>query len=270
AIKDDVRGFNERIVQETIENNRSMKKVKRQLALGRKQILAVQKEDGTTTCNRQTIMKIVTNYFTNLYKKTENVEEEEQDVNQNTQEIPSVLPEEVMAVIKQMKNGKAGGADGVLAEYLKIGGEEITSILAQLFTNCLRQGRIPKEWNHARIALLHKKGSKEDLKNYRPISLLPVVYKTFMRVLAERLKLTLAAAQPREQAGFRKGFSTMDHIHTLQEIINRTNEYEMPLAMCFVDYAQAFDSVSTSSILGALRRQGINEEYVRLLQSIYK
>jgi len=269
-IKEDVRKFNEKVIQEAIENNKSMKKTKQRLAIGKKQILGVQKEDGTTTYNRITILKTVVEYFTNLYKKTENAEEETQEISQNSGDLPTILPEEVIAAIKGMKNGKAGGADGVLAEYLKIGISEIAPILAQLFTNCLRQGKIPKDWNHARIILLHKKGSKEDLKNYRPISLLPVIYKAFMRIIAERLKVTLDAAQPREQAGFRKGFSTMDHIHTLQEIINRTNEYEIPLTLCFVDYEQAFDSVSISSTLDALGKQGIDTEYIQLLRSIYK
>ena len=220
AMKEDVKKFNERIVQEVIENKKSMKKVRRRITIGKKQILAVQKEDGTTTYNRQAILRTVADYFAKLYKKTENMEEENLQETPNSEIPPSILPEEVAEAIKRMKNGKAGGADGVLAEYLKLGITEISPLLAKLFTNCLRQGKIPKDWNHAKIVLLHKKGSKEDLKNYRPISLLPVIYKTFMEVIAARLKTTLEAAQPREQAGFRKGFSTMDHIHTLQEIIS--------------------------------------------------
>ena len=270
AIKEDVRNFNEKIVQEAIENNKSIKRARGRLAIGKKQILALQKGDGTTTYNRPVILRTVTEYFGNLYKKMGNAEEENQEEIESSENLISILPEEVMVAIKHMKNGKAGGADGVLAEYLKAGGTEIANVLAKLFSNCLKQGMIPKEWNHARIALLHKKGSKEDLKNYRPISLLPVVYKTFMRIIAERLKMTLSLAQPREQAGFRKGFSTMDHIHTLQEIINRTNEYEMPLVLCFVDYEQAFDSVNTSSTLKALKNQGIDSEYIRLLRSVYE
>ena len=270
AIKEDVKNFNEKIVKEAIENNKSMKKVRRRLAVGNKQVLAVQKEDGTKTTNRETILKTVTQHFSNLYKREGCEEEENQEINENSDDPPSILQEEVRAAIRKMKNGKAGGADGILAEYFKLGEEEIAPILAKLFTKCLRQGRIPKDWNHAKIVLLHKKGSKEDLKNYRPISLLPIIYKTFMRIIGERLKTTLSSAQPREQAGFRKGFSTMDHIHTLQEIISKTNEYEMPLVLCFVDYAQAFDSVSTSSILQALQNQGVEAKYINLLRSIYK
>ena len=54
----------------------------------------------------------------------------------------------------------------------------------------------------------------------------------------------------------------MDHIHTLQEIICKTNEYEVSLVVCFVDYAQVFDSVSMSSTLKTLKNQGIDVGYI--------
>ena len=117
-------------------------------------------------------------------------------------------------IIKQLKNGKAGGGDGVVTEYRNLGGKDIRSILKKTFTNCLGQRSILKEWNHAIITILHKRECKEDLMIYRHISLLTLAYKIFMRVIAERLKLT-TSSQPREQAGFGKGFSTMDqHPHT--------------------------------------------------------
>ena len=61
--------------------------------------------------------------------------------------------------------------------------------------------------------MLFKKGSKDNLKNYRPISLLSVIYKLFTRILVKRLETTLDAAQPTEQVGFKSGYSTMDNIH---------------------------------------------------------
>ena len=137
-----------------------------------------------------------------------------------------------------MKSRKASGADGVLAEYFKLGETGISMILGEAFTNYHREGKIPKDWTHAKIVLPHKKGSKEDLKNHCPISLLPIIYKTLRRIIGECLKTALSAMQLREQAGFLRGFSVMDHNHRVPEIINRTNAYEIPLVLCFVDYAQ--------------------------------
>ena len=120
------------------------------------------------------------------------------------------------------------------------------------------------------MVLLHKKGDKTNLKNYRPISLLSVVYKLFTKVIANRIAKTLNSNQPREQAGFRSGFSTTDHIQVINQLIEKSNEYNKPLCMAFIDYEKAFDSVKTSAILKAMKNQGIEETYVMVIEDIYK
>ena len=112
-----------------------------------------------------------------------------------------------------MKKGKAPGEDEILTDVLKEGGEVVISKLADLFTQCIREGKIPDNWSNAIIILLHKKGNITDLGNYRPISLLSNVYKLFTKITA-----ALDFNQPREQAGFRSGFSTTDHLHVVNQI----------------------------------------------------
>ena len=97
---------------------------------------------------------------------------------------------------------------------------------------------------NANIIILNKKGDKEDIKNYRPISLLSILYKLFTKVLINRLQSQLDSSLSREQAGFRSGYSTMDHLQVGRELIERCNEYEIPLCLGFVDYEKAFDTVN--------------------------
>ena len=75
--------------------------------------------------------------------------------------------------------------------------------------------------------------------------------------------------QPRDQAGFRRKFSTIDHIYTLNQIIEKTNEYNLPLYVGFIEYEKAFDSVEHFAIFEALRKTNINETYVQILEKIY-
>jgi hypothetical protein len=172
--------------------------------------------------------------------------------------------------LKSMKNGKAAGNDGITAEILKLTGTKTLEYLATLYTKCLKEKKIPDHWNKATIILIHKKGSKEDIKNYRPISLLPVVYKILTKIINNRIQSTLSSAQPREQAGFRKGFSTMDHIQTIKEVISRTNEYTLPLSLAFIDFEKAFDSIMPQAITNALTEQGVDKTYIQLLNDINK
>ena len=61
----------------------------------------------------------------------------------------------------------------------------------------------------------------------------------------------------------------MDNIQVLQQVIERCNEYELPLCLAFVDYEKAFDSIKLSSLFDAIEKQGIEPSYINLLRSIY-
>ncbi|KAK6749240.1 hypothetical protein RB195_001690 [Necator americanus] len=74
---------------------------------------------------------------------------------------------------------------------------------------------------------------------------------------------------PQEQAGFRHGFSCLDHIQTVSRIIEVCREYRLPLVPNFVDYGKAFDSVETNAILSALVDQGVDASYVSTLANCY-
>ncbi|KAJ8868749.1 hypothetical protein PR048_030289 [Dryococelus australis] len=113
------------------------------------------------------------------------------------------------------------------------------------------------------------KSSRYDIRNYLPISLLTIIYKEFAKVIHNRISSTLDTAQPTEQAGFRSGFSTIDHIHVIHEVISRANEYQMLLCLAFIDFEKVFDSAHHSSVMQALLEQGVNPSHVKMLHNIY-
>ena len=140
--------------------------------------------------------------------------------------------------------------------------------LASRFSHYMAQRRTPDQWKTAKTVLLYKKGDREQLRNYRPIWLLPTVYKVFTKVLYNRLARQLDEQQPPEQAGFRSGYSTMDHIHVLNQLLECCRKYKMPLVLAFIDYEKAFDSIEINAVLLGLQQQGISYEYVDLLREL--
>ena len=129
---------------------------------------------------------------------------------------------------------------------------------------------IPLIWYTAIIILLFKKGDKLSLKNYRPISLLYCIYKLFTKIITIRLTEILDFNQPREQVGFRKDFSTIDHLQVLNQLIEKTNEFNIPLVLLFIDYEKAFDTIEINALLSALNEQGIPGKYIKFLQIMNK
>ena len=61
----------------------------------------------------------------------------------------------------------------------------------------------------------------------------------------------------------------MDHIHTINQLKEKYQEFNIPLCVAFVDYEKAFDSVETYAVLKALQDQGINNAYIKILKDIY-
>ena len=112
----------------------------------------------------------------------------------NIDSVPEVLSVEVQHAVKQMKNNKAPGEDGVVIDIIKEGGEVLYKQLSKLFTNCLKLRTIPTAWNNA-IILLHKKGDVKDINNYRLISLLSHMSKLFTKVIKNRIQKQLDARE---------------------------------------------------------------------------
>ncbi|KAK6764609.1 hypothetical protein RB195_024799 [Necator americanus] len=173
---------------------------------------------------------------------------------------PRILPSEVRVAIKSMKPGTAPETDFISEVFLRA---------IHFMQSYLQKERIPDQWKTSQTVLIHKKGDREDLRNYYPICLLSVLYKLFTKIILTRISRTLDEAQPQEQAGFRQGFSCLDHIQNVSTVIEVCWEYRLSLVLTFVDYEKAFGSVETNAILSALVDQGVDESYVRTLENCY-
>ena len=95
------------------------------------------------------------------------------------------------------------------------------------------------------------------------------MYKLFTRILQKRMEKILDENQSREQASFRKGYLTVDHLQTINQLIERCNEFKRPLCIEYTDYAKAFDSIEREAIFKALKSIDINEIYITILKDIY-
>ena len=94
---------------------------------------------------------------------------------------------EVRKALKELKSKKATGVDGIPSRLLKDGSDALASPLSVIFNLTIQQNVIPAEWKKAKVTPLHKSGTKDDPRNYRPISVLPVVSKVLERLIYKQL-----------------------------------------------------------------------------------
>jgi exonuclease III len=156
---------------------------------------------------------------------------------------------EIDTCINKLKNNKACGYDRIINEFIMCSAISMSNLYKTFFNLVLTTGIVPEDWVIGIIKPIYKnKGSRLDTDNYRGITLLSCMGKLFTFILNERLKLFLEYNKIlcEEQAGFRKGYSTSDHIFTLNFIIGLYLNKGKRLYGAFVDYRKVFLIYSTS------------------------
>ena len=144
---------------------------------------------------------------------------------------------EVRHIIKSLPNNKASGKDCLLYEMFKHATDVTLMSMAVLFSKIMQCGYYPKSWAEGVITLLHKNGPCDDLNNFRDITLLSCFGKVFEGTLCNRLVHWEEAYRviSESQAAFRHGYSTSDHIFTLQGLISKSFLESRKLYVAFID-----------------------------------
>ena len=178
--------------------------------------------------------------------------------------------QDLQNVIQCLKSNKAPGPDGLVAELVCLLGEAGELQLLALMNECWREGSIPDSWNEATVVSIFKgKGSDTDPVNYRPISLLNVLYKIYAALLQRRLAATFDAHLRPNQFGFRAAKGTRHPLFILRRAMEWSTMTNTPLHLLFLDWKQAFDSLDHTAMLEALRRFGISDKMLAAVESIY-
>lgn len=108
------------------------------------------------------------------------------------------------------------------------------------------------------------------MENYRPISLLSHAYKLLVRMMTNRVKGKSDQYQSVDQAGFYKGYSTLDHLQMLKLRIEKANKYNIQLHLAFIEFKKAFDSVEIWAFLSALNDARVDSRCSQLIKNIYE
>ncbi|GBP07065.1 LINE-1 retrotransposable element ORF2 protein [Eumeta japonica] len=228
------------------------------------------REKNLQTTSRSKIRNIATDYYRSLYHEPRQTTAKCLSTMEDNEDIPEILIPEVEKAIRSQKTEKAPGPDKITNELMRGTIKELSPILTKMFNETLNTGFIPSQWAESHIILLHKKGPKDDIGNYRPISLISNIYKVFAKVILDRISVRLEENQPVEQAGFRKDYSTIDHIHTIKQLLQKYHEYNKTIYLAFIDYSKAFDSLKHESVWQSLKEQGIRNAYINIIKNIYR
>ena len=136
----------------------------------------------------------------------------------NVEEVPPHTYE-VTQVIEKLKTHKAAGSDNISAELIKAGGTALKQRIRKLIGRIWEEETLPSEWTEGIICPIYKKGDMMLCSNYRPITLLNVIYKIFTILIQNKLSKIMEDKLENCQMGFRAN----QPIYTRQLVYSQTD-----------------------------------------------
>lgn len=176
---------------------------------------------------------------------------------------------EIQQIVKELKTKKAPGYDGIKSETLKEISNEIAPIISYLINFSFQIGSFPNCLKLGEVKPLHKQGPKQNLNNYRPISLISNIAKIFEKVVKLRMVTFLERNKiiSDKQFGFRENKSTEDAILKLTSDIYEAIDNKKASLCVYIDLTKAFDTVSHKILECKLEQCGFRGSVLNLLKS---
>ena len=207
-------------------------------------------------------------YFHSVFTKSNDMTEEyAANVSTSVFSKLDINEHEVLQILLGLDTNKAVGPDKLSPYFLKTFAEELHSSLCNIFRKSLDSGRIPSDWLKANVIPIHKSNNKENVENYRPVSLLCIVSKICERIIHNKIYPYIFSQLSNTQHGFIKGRSTCSQmLNFIHEIGNSLDNSEQT-DIIYLDFSKAFDSVSHACLLHKLELFGISGELLMWFKS---
>lgn len=240
---------------------------------------------GQKTFHQENILSGWYEHFKNLATKTNNpdydlkfLERVEEEVAviyliclNVSQDISLVTDQEIKDAIQKLNRGKAPDGYGVSAEHIIHGEQDVLDIIKLLLNQILLVKDVPASMKLGILNPIFKnKGSRKDSKNYRGITITPVLTRLLEAVLKNRIKSTLMCQQNPLQRGFTANSSPMNCALLVEEFYRENKDLHKPTYLAFMDVKSAFDVVVHPNLMRKLYNSGVTGQDWLLINSLHQ
>ena len=181
--------------------------------------------------------------------------------------VPGVEMEEVQidinilcSKLKDLNSSKSAGPDGIHPRILKEARETVKWYLKHIFDCSIRSGVVVEDWRTSHVVPLFKKGIKNEVSNYRPVSLTSVCCKILESFIKDHLMAHFSGNNlfAQNQFGFLPSRSTTLQMLSFMDTLTSAVEAGDEVDVIYTDLEKAFDKISHKKLLFKLERYGVH------------
>ncbi|KAJ3602352.1 hypothetical protein NHX12_030110 [Muraenolepis orangiensis] len=169
--------------------------------------------------------------------------------------------QELQTALQGMQGRRAPGIDGLSVEFYKAYWDVLSNDLLDVFNESLASGSMPVSCRRAVITLLPKKGNLQDIKNWRPVSLLCVDYKLLGRAVEQVIH--------RDQTYCVPGRSMVDNVHLIRDVLEVSSSLDINTGLISLDQEKAFDRVEHSFLWKVMGKFGFSTGFIAKIKVLY-
>lgn len=218
------------------------------------------------------------NFFVSIGQEMANkIKKPAQKINTKTSNssmfLSPVQEEEILKYIGNLKNNCSAGIDKISTKVIKILHIFLIKPLCHIINRIFITGKVPDHFKTSIVTPVYKNsGSKENISNYRPISVINNFAKVFEKSLNYRLYKFLVTNNilSPNQFGFIEKLSTTDAMYQLVKEVTKNLDNNKKTLAVFIDLAKAFDTVSHDQLLETLERYGARGTVSEVFESYLK
>ena len=247
-------------------------------------ITHIKDSNGDILTKQEDILKEQVRYYSDLYTQNTETQTTHEDTTtfMENVNIPKLTAEEKMTceglieeeeaayALHSMKNGSAPGSDGLTIEFMKFFWSRIKNMIINSFNSSYDRKEMSFTQKQGIVILIHKGNDlpRDELSNWRPITLTNADYKIVAKVLARRLNCVIDKLISEDQVGYLKGRSASSIIRTIDDTINYLNNTGKAGFLLAMDYSKAFDTISRKFMLESLQVFGFGPELIRWITTL--
>ena len=206
--------------------------------------------------------QVLADYFSSVFTREPEGETPEKPIRYSkTIELCTINPSTVASKLKKLKTFKSPGPDGLHPRVLHELANSISTPLSVIFNTSLTTSVLPTDWKTANVSAIHKKGNKNQVQNYRPVSLTSIAGKILEQIIRDTVTEHMKDNDLLSDKQFGFIGSTVLQLLKVLDSWTKTLENGGCIDVVYCDFMKAFDKVPHRRFIGNSRAMESGEKF---------